>query len=187
MKPVAPVSRIFMAWLGVEGTIRLYRAGAAHPAARVTALIPRYAPARRTGRSWFPIPSRRERRASMTDIARVFLGWDGPVLPRVAGWLLEKEARLGEVVVVVPGRRSGRLLLSHLVALVDRQSASRGLRPAAHRDLGIAPRAVLSTDPTDRHSPRARARLVRSAGARGRHLDSARVRARPGALPGRAG
>ena len=65
----------------------------------------------------------------MTDLARVFLGWDRTVLPRVAGWLLQNEEHLGEVVVVVPGRRSGRLLLSHLVAVVERQSAPAGFVP----------------------------------------------------------
>ena len=62
-------------------------------------------------------------------VARVFLGWDGPALPRVARWLLESEPRLDDVVVVVPGRRSGRLLLSHLVATLDRRSASAGFVP----------------------------------------------------------
>ena len=64
-----------------------------------------------------------------THAASVLLGWDGPALPRVAGWLLENETRLGEVVLVVPGRRSGRLLLSHLVAMVDRRSAAAGFVP----------------------------------------------------------
>ena len=65
----------------------------------------------------------------MTDLTRVFLGWDAAVLPRVARWLLENETRLGELVVVVPGRRSGRLLLSHLVAIVDRRSSPAGFVP----------------------------------------------------------
>jgi len=43
----------------------------------------------------------------MTDLTRVFLGWNGPLLPGVAGWLLEHEARLGEVVVVVAGTPPG--------------------------------------------------------------------------------
>jgi hypothetical protein len=66
----------------------------------------------------------------MSGATRVFLGWDAPVLPRVAAWLLESAASpLDEVIVVVPGRRSGRLLLSHLVAMVERERGGGSVVP----------------------------------------------------------
>ena len=66
----------------------------------------------------------------MSPPVRVFLGWDAPLLPRVAAWLLESGAgALAETVVVVPGRRSGRLLLSHLVARVERSAGARDFVP----------------------------------------------------------
>ena len=46
---------------------------------------------------------------------RVFLGWDAPFLPRAADWLVERYRRggsldMGEVVLVLPGRRAARRL-----------------------------------------------------------------------------
>ncbi len=62
----------------------------------------------------------------------VFLPWDRPFLPQVAGWLVgqygnEGEVDLGQVTVVVPGRRSGRRLLELLVERAEEGSA--GLVP----------------------------------------------------------
>src|SRR5688500_9656876 len=76
---------------------------------------------------------------------RVFLGWDAPILPRVAAWLLDAHPTdLGEQVVVVPGRRSGRLLLSHLVALVERGGVPASGSPIVGRGSGgfVPPRVV---------------------------------------------
>ncbi|MGD9789408.1 MAG: PD-(D/E)XK nuclease family protein [Phycisphaerales bacterium] len=50
-------------------------------------------------------------------IERVFLGWDGPLLPRAAAWLRERfhgEVSLGDVIVVIPGARAGRRLVAVL-------------------------------------------------------------------------
>jgi hypothetical protein len=64
--------------------------------------------------------------SSIAEPARVFVGWDAPVLPRVAAWLHQRPAaELARSIVVVPGRRSGRLLLSHLVAIHDGRGAPR--------------------------------------------------------------
>ncbi len=55
---------------------------------------------------------------------RVFLGWDGPLLPRAADWLLDRfGADLAEVVVALPGSRATRRLEALLVA----RAAERGL------------------------------------------------------------
>src|SRR5688500_1567446 len=88
----------------------------------------------------------------MSQPVRAFLGWDAPVLPRVAAWLLDSGAgALGDTVVVVPGRRSGRLLLSHLVARVERSPGAldfvppRILTPGALPELFYRPpRAIAS-------------------------------------------
>ncbi|MFK5956700.1 MAG: PD-(D/E)XK nuclease family protein [Planctomycetota bacterium] len=46
---------------------------------------------------------------------RIFLGWDSPTLERAADWLLEKFGeQLGEVTMVLPGRRAGRRLMELL-------------------------------------------------------------------------
>lgn len=64
-------------------------------------------------------------------IERVFLGWDGPCLPRAAGWIVDRfgaagdEIDLSSFVLVTPGHRSGRRLLELLVEA----SAGRLLRP----------------------------------------------------------
>ena len=42
---------------------------------------------------------------------RVFLGWDGMPLERAATWLVERfGADMADVLVALPGARSGRLL-----------------------------------------------------------------------------
>lgn len=52
---------------------------------------------------------------------RHFLGWDAPILPTAAAWLFDRlapgaqEADLSGTLLVVPGARSGRLLLGMLV------------------------------------------------------------------------
>ena len=43
-------------------------------------------------------------------IERVFLGWDGPFLPRAADWLLERREALPGWLVVVPTSQGGRRL-----------------------------------------------------------------------------
>ena len=89
----------------------------------------------------------------MTEVSRVFLGWDGPTLPRVAAWLLGGEAPpVDQAVVVVPGRRAGRLLFSHLVALVEERPVSdrafvppRIVTPGALPELFYRPRRTIAT------------------------------------------
>lgn len=63
---------------------------------------------------------------------RHFLGWDGPLLPRAASWLIEQAepgpvADLSEWRVVVPTNRAGKLLLGMLVDLATQQG--RALSP----------------------------------------------------------
>ena len=41
---------------------------------------------------------------------RVFLGWEGPFLPKAAGWLLERRDTLPHTLVVVPTSQGGRRL-----------------------------------------------------------------------------
>lgn len=50
-------------------------------------------------------------------VDRVFLGWDRPLLPSVADWLMARapDGDWADWVVVVPGRRAGRRLLEILI------------------------------------------------------------------------
>lgn len=57
---------------------------------------------------------------------RHFLGWDQPILPRAAAWLIDRYATdraldLGRVVVVTPGGRAGRRLVEWLVDLAEQR------------------------------------------------------------------
>lgn len=59
-------------------------------------------------------------------ITREFIGWDGPVLPRAVDFLMDRygldgNLNLGDVIVVVPGRRAGRRLLELLVEAAAEQ------------------------------------------------------------------
>ena len=61
-----------------------------------------------------------------TSITREFLGWEQPLLPSAVEWLARKyaakdELTLGEVTVVVPGRRAGRRLLELLVLRAENE------------------------------------------------------------------
>ena len=61
-----------------------------------------------------------------TSITREFLGWEQPLLPSAVEWLARKyaakgELNLGEVIVVVPGRRAGRRLLELLVLRAENE------------------------------------------------------------------
>jgi hypothetical protein len=85
----------------------------------------------------------------MSEPVRVFLGWDAPILPRAARWLLNAHPRdLGQVVVAVPGRRSGRLLLSHLLAAAREWTADEptGDEPTAggRRGGALAPPRIVT-------------------------------------------
>jgi hypothetical protein len=52
---------------------------------------------------------------------RVFLGWDGPFLPRAAQWLAQQgTADLSSWRVVVPSARAGRILLAELAGRMPR-------------------------------------------------------------------
>ncbi|MBC7817759.1 MAG: PD-(D/E)XK nuclease family protein, partial [Planctomycetaceae bacterium] len=77
-----------------------------------------------------------------TSIIREFLGWEQPLLPSAVEWLTRKyaaqdELNLGEVIVVVPGRRAGRRLLELLV----QQAENKRLRltPPRIETLGELP------------------------------------------------
>ena len=66
----------------------------------------------------------KSRRKKEMEITRTFLGWDGPILPRVVGWLGQRYGNssaldLSQVCVVVPGGRAGRRLLELLVLDAD--------------------------------------------------------------------
>lgn len=68
-----------------------------------------------------------DRRPNAANVRRLFLGWDGPVLPRavaelVARFRIEHVLDLGRVVVVVPGKRAQRRLCE---LLVDAAAAER--------------------------------------------------------------
>lgn len=66
-------------------------------------------------------------------VQRLFLGWDRPALPEAAGWLLGRSdsGDLSSLLVVVPGSRVGRLLLSMLAERVREGGgqAAAGLSP----------------------------------------------------------
>lgn len=77
-----------------------------------------------------------------TSITREFLGWEQPLLPSAVEWLARKyaekgELNLGEVIVVVPGRRAGRRLLELLVLRAE--SEQRRLTPPQIVTLGELP------------------------------------------------
>ncbi|MCX5662112.1 MAG: hypothetical protein NTW19_20740 [Planctomycetota bacterium] len=116
-------------------------------------------------------------------IERVFLGWDGPCLPRAARWLAETfgssdgppdgsladvfpEVDLSRVILVTPGRRSGRRLLELLVEAAD----DRLLSPPQHATPGdlfdlLCP-PELSPTPSARPADELRCLLARVASLR---------------------
>ncbi len=52
--------------------------------------------------------------------ARVFLGWDGPLLARAADWLIREYGEdCSEVIVALPGGRAGRILQEQLARLAS--------------------------------------------------------------------
>ncbi|NUQ67722.1 MAG: hypothetical protein HUU18_05525, partial [Phycisphaerales bacterium] len=59
----------------------------------------------------------------MGEARREFLGWDAPTLPAAARLLLDQAADLSGWLVVLPGRRSARVLLGMLVD----EAARRGV------------------------------------------------------------
>lgn len=78
----------------------------------------------------------------MNAITRIFLGWDQPLLVTTAEWLSQKYGRadeldLGQVLVVVPGRRAGRRLLELLVLRAE--ADARRLTPPRIETLGELP------------------------------------------------
>lgn len=75
---------------------------------------------------------------------RVFLGWDGPCLPRAARWLVERYGTdLGAVTVVTSGGRAGRRLLELLVEVVE----PRALTPPRILTPGSLPEQLYGIDP----------------------------------------
>lgn len=55
-----------------------------------------------------------------SPVRRHFVGWDAPLLPNAAAWVLDaragsSESDLSQTLIVVPGSRAGRLLLGMLV------------------------------------------------------------------------
>jgi ATP-dependent helicase/nuclease subunit B len=70
---------------------------------------------------------------------RVFLGWDSPFLPRAAGWLIERYRRggpvdMGEVVLVLPGRRAAR----RLEELLAERAGPSWIPPRLTTEAGLA-------------------------------------------------
>lgn len=64
-------------------------------------------------------------------IERVFLGWDGPFLPRAADWLLERRDALPGWLVVVPTSQGGRRLREAMAEKAGALLAPRILTPGA--------------------------------------------------------
>jgi ATP-dependent helicase/nuclease subunit B len=56
------------------------------------------------------LPPARKLTTYLPMTTRVFLGWDGPFLPKVAAWLLDQTMHLPQALVVVPTSQSGRRL-----------------------------------------------------------------------------
>lgn len=82
---------------------------------------------------------------------RHFLGWDAPLLPRAASWIVERGARahaldLAEWTVIVSGARTGRLLLGELVDVASERGLA--LVPPTIVTPGEAFEAVLGVAPT---------------------------------------
>ena len=82
------------------------------------------------------------RRMQEMEISRTFLGWDGPVLPRVVNWLgltygNESTLDLNGVCIVVPGSRAGRRLLELLV--VDAEDRGLVFLPPRIKTVGDLP------------------------------------------------
>jgi ATP-dependent helicase/nuclease subunit B len=83
-------------------------------------------------------------------ITRHFLGWDGPALPRAAGYLVEHHGQggdgwdLGEVIAVVPAQRAGRRLLELLV--MRAQSEGGALVPPRIVTAGGLPELLYQPD-----------------------------------------
>ena len=76
---------------------------------------------------------------------RVFLGWDGPFLPRAVQWLRDRFERHGEldlsgVLVAVPGARAGRRLIELLA-----DPAEPALNPPRVITAGRLPEALYET------------------------------------------
>ena len=77
------------------------------------------------------------------SLARHFLDWDGPALPKTAAWLVDKFGHdLAGVVVVTPGARAGRRLLELLVEM----TAGRPLSPPDFVTAGALPERLYSPD-----------------------------------------
>ena len=82
-------------------------------------------------------------------VERVFLGWDGPALPRAARWLRERYADsagldLSAVTVVTPTRRASRRLLELLVD--EAEAAGHVLAPPTLVTPGGLPETLYSCD-----------------------------------------
>jgi ATP-dependent helicase/nuclease subunit B len=86
---------------------------------------------------------------------RVFLGWQGPLLPAAAQWLLGRATSgapgaaagppdLQRLLAVVPGRRAGRRLLQHLAAAPA--ARGRGLAPPSVVTPGALPELLVEPD-----------------------------------------
>ncbi len=66
----------------------------------------------------------------LSTTRRHFLGWNAPILPKAAAWLFDQlapgflEADFSTTIVVVPGARSGRLLLGMLVDEAGKRCAA---------------------------------------------------------------
>ncbi|MDA1113938.1 MAG: PD-(D/E)XK nuclease family protein [Planctomycetota bacterium] len=73
---------------------------------------------------------------------RVFLGWNQPTLARAADWLLNEHGMdLGEVTLVLPGRRAGRRLMELLTERADANWTPPTFMTLAQLSDGLAPYA----------------------------------------------
>ncbi len=73
---------------------------------------------------------------------RIFLGWDGIPLQRAADWLVERfDADMEDVLVALPGARSGRLLVERIARLTG-----PALRPPKVVTAGLASDALLDVE-----------------------------------------
>lgn len=95
-------------------------------------------------------------RDSRPQPERHFLGWDAPLLPRAALWIVERGAAahsldLAAWTVIVSGARTGRLLLGELVDLASERGLA--LVPPTIVTPGEAFEAVLGVAPTVARRP----------------------------------